>query len=114
MRATDVLVENAGGLTSFEAFASGLPVTTYRPIPGHGIDNANAMAEAEVTTCAHDRNDLEDAVLALGRDGEARSRHVAAAMSVFPSDPTAAILNLVDPDKNSGVSEIEPGRVRHR
>ena len=36
MAASDVLVENAGGLTAMEALAAGLPVVTYRPIAGHG------------------------------------------------------------------------------
>ncbi|MEV8568280.1 UDP-N-acetylglucosamine--N-acetylglucosamine transferase [Streptomyces sp. NPDC051322] len=46
MAATDVLVQNAGGLTSLEAFASGLPVASYRCIPGHGQTNAAALQEA--------------------------------------------------------------------
>ena len=46
MHACDVLVQNAGGLTSLEAFASGLPVATYRCIPGHGRTNAAALEEA--------------------------------------------------------------------
>ncbi|MFI6253508.1 glycosyltransferase, partial [Streptomyces sp. NPDC051016] len=40
MHACDVLVQNAGGLTSLEAFAAGLPVASYRCIPGHGQTNA--------------------------------------------------------------------------
>ncbi|MBY8886022.1 glycosyltransferase [Streptomyces sp. PTM05] len=46
MRACDVLVQNAGGLTSLEAFAAGLPVASYRCIPGHGHTNAAALDEA--------------------------------------------------------------------
>lgn len=46
MRACDVLVQNAGGLTSLEAFACGLPVMSYRCIPGHGGTNAAALDEA--------------------------------------------------------------------
>jgi len=38
MVAADALVENAGGLTCMEAFATGLPVITYLPIAGHGKD----------------------------------------------------------------------------
>ncbi|MDM4719432.1 glycosyltransferase [Micromonospora sp. WMMA1363] len=40
MRASDVVVENAGGLTCQESLAAGLPTVTYRPIPGHGRANA--------------------------------------------------------------------------
>ncbi|WP_327430721.1 MGDG synthase family glycosyltransferase [Streptomyces sp. NBC_01236] len=46
MHACDVLVQNAGGLTSLEALASGLPVVSYRCIPGHGQTNAAALEEA--------------------------------------------------------------------
>lgn len=46
MHACDVLVQNAGGLTSLEAMASGLPVVSYRCIPGHGRTNAAALDEA--------------------------------------------------------------------
>jgi hypothetical protein len=46
MHACDVLVQNAGGLTSLEAFAAGLPVASYRCIPGHGRTNAEALEEA--------------------------------------------------------------------
>ncbi|GAA2688791.1 MGDG synthase family glycosyltransferase [Streptomyces lunalinharesii] len=45
MHACDVLVQNAGGLTSLEAFAAGLPVASYRCIPGHGRTNAQALEE---------------------------------------------------------------------
>ncbi|MGW8802783.1 MGDG synthase family glycosyltransferase [Streptomyces sp. NPDC055775] len=46
MSAADVLVQNAGGLTSLEAFSSGLPVVSYRCIPGHGQTNAAALRDA--------------------------------------------------------------------
>src|SRR5204863_4133294 len=49
LAAADVVLENAGGLTSLEAFDSGLPIVTYRPIPEHGRDNAAQMAKAGVT-----------------------------------------------------------------
>ncbi|GGJ62927.1 MGDG synthase family glycosyltransferase [Streptomyces brasiliensis] len=50
MHACDVLVQNAGGLTSLEAFATGLPVASYRCIPGHGRANAQALQEAGLAT----------------------------------------------------------------
>ncbi|MEV6483745.1 UDP-N-acetylglucosamine--N-acetylglucosamine transferase [Streptomyces sp. NPDC051576] len=48
MHAADVLVQNAGGLTSLEAFATGLPVASYGCIPGHGLTNAAALDAAGV------------------------------------------------------------------
>ena len=44
MAAADVLVHNAGGLSCTEALVAGLPVVTYRPIPGHGRANAAVLA----------------------------------------------------------------------
>ena len=70
MTACDVVVENAGGLTCMEAVASGLPVITYQPIPGHGRDNARLMAGAGVVQFAHDRGELRDALNEI-RDGRA-------------------------------------------
>jgi UDP-N-acetylglucosamine:LPS N-acetylglucosamine transferase len=43
MQLADVLVQNAGGLSSTEALVAGLPMVTYRPIPGHGRANARVM-----------------------------------------------------------------------
>jgi len=43
IRACDVVVQNAGGLTAAEALASAVPVLTYRCLPGHGCTNAAAL-----------------------------------------------------------------------
>ncbi|WP_189050332.1 MGDG synthase family glycosyltransferase [Micromonospora sonchi] len=50
MRAADVVVENAGGLTCQEALASGRPTITYRPIPGHGRANAAILRRSALTS----------------------------------------------------------------
>lgn len=46
MRACDVVVQNAGGLSSLEGLASDVPVVTYRCLPGHGQTNAVALEKA--------------------------------------------------------------------
>ncbi|HEY3502310.1 MAG TPA: glycosyltransferase [Actinocatenispora sp.] len=43
LRACDLVIQNAGGLSSLEALASGVPAITYRCIPGHGRANARAL-----------------------------------------------------------------------
>ncbi|MFC5002529.1 glycosyltransferase [Dactylosporangium cerinum] len=43
MRACQVVVQNAGGLSSLEALTAGVPVVTYRCLPGHGAMNAEAL-----------------------------------------------------------------------
>jgi UDP-N-acetylglucosamine:LPS N-acetylglucosamine transferase len=46
MAAADCLVQNAGGVTCLEAIAARLPIVFFRPIPGHGIQNARVMRHA--------------------------------------------------------------------
>ncbi|WP_326836435.1 glycosyltransferase [Amycolatopsis rhabdoformis] len=46
MRACDLVVQNAGGLTTSEALATGLPVLTYRCLPGHGRVNSAVLDRA--------------------------------------------------------------------
>ncbi|WP_426502889.1 MGDG synthase family glycosyltransferase [Dactylosporangium sp. McL0621] len=43
VRACQVVVQNAGGLSSLEALAAGVPVVTYRCLPGHGATNAAVL-----------------------------------------------------------------------
>ncbi|MFD8814781.1 hypothetical protein ACFV23_25635 [Streptomyces sp. NPDC059627] len=65
MHAADVLVQNAGGLTSLEAFAAGLPVASYRCIPGHGLTNAAALDAAGVAAWIRDPDRLKDVLVDL-------------------------------------------------
>ena len=44
--AATCVLQNAGGMTSLEALAAGTPTLTYRPIPGHGTTNAQALDDA--------------------------------------------------------------------
>jgi UDP-N-acetylglucosamine:LPS N-acetylglucosamine transferase len=46
IRACDVVVQNAGGLSCLEALACGVPVLSYRCLPGHGRTNAAALEQA--------------------------------------------------------------------
>ncbi|WP_107079689.1 glycosyltransferase, partial [Micromonospora sp. MH33] len=65
MRAVDVVVENAGGLTCQEALACGVPVVTYRPIPGHGRANASVLARAGLTRWVPEADQLGPVLAAL-------------------------------------------------
>ena len=94
LAAADVVVENAGGLTSLEAFAAGVPIITYRPIPGHGRDNVKGMVAAGVTTHPADERELLIALDLLVQPGTARDDQVAAARALFSDDPAAHILAL--------------------
>ncbi|GAA2390258.1 MGDG synthase family glycosyltransferase [Dactylosporangium salmoneum] len=93
LRAVDVLVENGGGLTALEAMACGLPVLTYRPLPGHGKASAATMAQAGVTTLVRGRDQLGPALAGLvGGDGGRRARD--AGLALFAADPAAGIADL--------------------
>ena len=94
--AADAVVENAGGLTSLEAFASGVPTVTYRPIPGHGRDNVRGMLAAGVTTSPADDDGLLLALDRLTAPGSRRDAQVAAASALFRDDPVDHILALAD------------------
>jgi UDP-N-acetylglucosamine:LPS N-acetylglucosamine transferase len=93
LQAVDVLVENAGGLTAMEAMACGVPVLTYRPIPGHGTANAAAMARAGVSRWVRDRAGLGPALVELV-DGDGGRAQCAEGLVLFESDPATAVADL--------------------
>ncbi|WP_328617166.1 hypothetical protein OHS18_13025 [Amycolatopsis sp. NBC_00355] len=62
MRAVDVVVQNAGGLTSSEALAAGRPVLTYRALPGHGRANAAVLDRLGLARWVRDPADLPAAL----------------------------------------------------
>jgi UDP-N-acetylglucosamine:LPS N-acetylglucosamine transferase len=91
VRACDVVVQNAGGLSSLEALASGVPVITYRCLPGHGRTNAEALDRAGWAVWIHDPEDL---ALSLKRAlaGEARvPAQRSAPDTVSERDPAAMV-----------------------
>jgi UDP-N-acetylglucosamine:LPS N-acetylglucosamine transferase len=84
MAAADAIVQNAGGLTCMEAFAVGLPVVTFRPIPGHGRQNADDMERAGVSLTATDGDHLLEVLdRVAGLDGR---RLAATAHRMFVAD----------------------------
>lgn len=60
--ACDIVVQNAGGLTSLEAMACGVPVLTYRCLAGHGRTNADALDRAGWAPWIRDERDLATAL----------------------------------------------------
>lgn len=86
MHAADVLVQNAGGLTSLEAFATGLPVASYGCIPGHGLTNAAALDEAGVAAWIRDPAQLKH-VLSELIDGPRGLLQREAGLALFADEP---------------------------
>jgi UDP-N-acetylglucosamine:LPS N-acetylglucosamine transferase len=64
IRACDVMVQNAGGLTTSEALACGLPVVTYRCLPGHGRANARVLHQEGLVPWIRRPEDLAAALMA--------------------------------------------------
>ncbi|MEO6088351.1 MAG: hypothetical protein ABIQ18_35085 [Umezawaea sp.] len=87
MHAVDVVVQNAGGLTTSEALAAGLPVFTYRCLPGHGRANADVLDRIGVVPWVRSAGDLPAALPA------ARPPAVAALPA---ADPIPLLEKLLD------------------
>ena len=67
MASSECVIQNAGGFTSLEALASGVPVITYRPIPGHGEANSANLEKAGLVPWARSTDDLA-LLLAAAKD----------------------------------------------
>jgi len=85
------LIDNAAGLTCREAFACGLPVISYRPIPGHGRDGAAAMARAGLSRYARTPGELVEALDGL-RDDAARRARVRRTAALFDAVPAERVI----------------------
>jgi hypothetical protein len=94
MRACDVLVQNAGGLTSLEAFAVGLPVAGYRCIPGHGQTNAAAQHKAGLAVWIKEPSELAARLSDL-LDGPLGAGQRALGLALFGTgrDPVSAVVH---------------------
>lgn len=94
MAAADVLVENAGGLTSKEALRVGLPVVTFRPIAGHGRHDATALAQLELTDLVEDESGLRAALGRLTDDTSLRAQRVQRGRELFIGDAASILARL--------------------
>ncbi|MGW2863821.1 MGDG synthase family glycosyltransferase [Streptomyces sp. NPDC001205] len=107
MHACDVLVQNAGGLTSLEAFAGGLPVASYRCIPGHGQTNAAALDEAGLAVWIRTPQDLTPVLSDLVK-GPLGERQRAAGLALMSPDPGPAAVIAA-----AALPQPQVGRRRH-
>ncbi|MDX6203473.1 MAG: hypothetical protein QOJ83_2973 [Frankiales bacterium] len=83
---SDVLIQNAGGMTCLEAFASGVPVVSRNCIPGHGTANSIVLDQAGVAFHACSVPTLPEALAML--TPQRAEELVAAASAMFGSCPT--------------------------
>ncbi len=68
MTAADVVITNAGGVTSLEAFAANRPLVIFDPIAGHGKANAVLMEQAGLAVVCRSTTDLLREVGRLDED----------------------------------------------
>lgn len=106
MHACDVLVQNAGGMTVYEARASRLPVVTYRTLPGHGETNAQSLDDAGTAPWVRDAADLR---VTLEKALQERPWDV---VPEFAADPVTVILGMAPQHGNDAVGRIPKQRDR--
>jgi processive 1,2-diacylglycerol beta-glucosyltransferase len=70
MRAADVLVGKAGGLTVSEALAVGLPLIIYNPVPGQEIYNVDFLVNSGAGLLSRDEEDVVEKVRFLSTHPE--------------------------------------------
>ncbi len=100
LRAVDVVVHNAGGLSCMEALATGVPVLTYRCIPGHGRTNVAALDQAGLAARARNPDELSELLDAV-MDGPLRAaQHTAAVNQSAGPDPADVIASLAPAPPN--------------
>jgi UDP-N-acetylglucosamine:LPS N-acetylglucosamine transferase len=102
LRACDVVVLNSGGLTFFEAHATGLPVLTYRALAGHGRTNARTLEHAGLAKWLHDRDELAKALTEFTqqRDSAPQLGDAAAVGTICPAVAVGGLVHQpYDPPK---------------
>jgi UDP-N-acetylglucosamine:LPS N-acetylglucosamine transferase len=99
VRAADVVVQNAGGLTSLEAMAAGVPVLSYRCLPGHGTTNAAALDRAGLAPWLTSSTALADAVRKALTEGAPP-----AAESLFAATAPVEALKTLMPETRTGAA----------
>jgi UDP-N-acetylglucosamine:LPS N-acetylglucosamine transferase len=93
IRACDVVVQNAGGLTSLEALACGVPVVTYRCLPGHGLTNSEALDQAGLAVWIREQRTLGAMLAEAVHEQPRRGQHTVAG-KLGTRDPAAIIADI--------------------
>ncbi|MBV9595731.1 MAG: glycosyltransferase [Chloroflexi bacterium] len=102
MRAADVLVTKAGGLTLAEAFCCGVPVVIYDLLPGQEVGNLEYVVERGAALFAATPEALERTIATLAREPARRNQLAARGASLArpnaARDIAANILSRLSPE----------------
>ncbi len=106
--ACDVVVQNAGGLTSLETLAVGTPLVSHRCVPGHGLANSVALDQAGLAPLVSCPAELGPALAQAIAGG---SRAATATAALFAGrDPAAMLAALAAPPATARVRMQNPPR----
>jgi len=86
MAAADVLVDNNCGMSAKEALGAGLPIVTFRPISGHGRDDAAALERLGLTDVVEEPVDLLAAMDRIVTCSACRRDRIARGRKLFVAD----------------------------
>ncbi len=91
LAAVDVLVDNAGGMSSKEALGFGLPVVTFRPISGHGRDDAAALERLGLTDVVDEPDRLVAVIEELVGDEARYKERASRGKELFVADAAVIV-----------------------
>ncbi len=94
MAACDVVVDNACGTTAKEALCLGVPVVTFRPIAGHGRDDAAALEALGLTDVVDDEPALAAALDRVTTDRAARRDRCERGKALFRVDAAEVLVRV--------------------
>ncbi len=95
MRAADVLVGKAGGLTVSEALAMGLPLIIFNPVPGQELFNVDFLVNYGAGLQARDEGDVVEKVRFLSTHPDRREQMAANAAQLGKPAAAATVCERV-------------------
>jgi UDP-N-acetylglucosamine:LPS N-acetylglucosamine transferase len=108
MRACDVVLHSAAGVSTQEALACGRPVITYRPLPGHGRDIAIALQRARLAKWVTSPDRLAAGLNDALRRGPVRWPGGADAAQVIAELSAAPVLSFAPAQAPAAIPDLVP------
>ncbi len=95
MRASDVAVTKAGGLSASEALVSRLPLVLYRPLPGQELRNVEYLVKAGVARRAENPEEVQKQVSAILNDSKKRTKMMSKAKRLARPRASKQITSII-------------------